>query len=219
MCTNCLITKLKGAVELENPQYFGKVLIKVTFPEGSSSMVSLGRFTNIRQEQVTMLSPGSVSVRFSEGNLYYLEVTPVSDNTVVSFLLDKYQITGFNLTSDAAVVFTVDQLITCTNLESVTLGTVDRGITTKDLLELKKLNKIEAKNDDLAGSLSDIAKITSLSVLNLQYSSKVFGDLSEIKDMPNLTNVIITQANVTDYNNAVAYMQNRGITVSYTPRS
>lgn len=215
---NCLKTQLKATVDLSNPQYLGKVLIKVTFPEGSSSRADLGLFTNIRQEQVTMLSLGTVSVMLSEGNAYHLYVTPVSDNTVVSFLLDKYKVSGLNLTSND-VAFTIDQLITCTNLENIFLGGVDRGATTKDLSELKKLRNIVAKNYDLAGSLSDIAKITSLRVLELQFSLNVSGDLSEIKDMPNLTRVTINQANVTDYNNAVAYMQNRGITVSYTPRS
>ena len=219
MNTNCLVTKLKRAVELANPQYFGKVLIKVTFPEGSSSMVDLGLFTNIRQEQVTMLSPGTVSVSLSEGNVYHLYVTPVSDNTIVSFLLDKYQVTDFNLSSNAAVLFTVDQLITCTNLISIILGGIDRGITTKDLSELKKLQLISSRNEDLSGSLADIAKITTLTTLDLNFTFGVIGDLSEIKDMPNLTKVTINQANVTDYNNAVTYMQNRGITVSYTPRT
>ena len=208
---NCLVTKLKGVVDNDNLDYLDWVKINGTF---LSDQFSDNIFNEVDSNvEIRLLNTDGATISRNGG---YVDVTKGSTNKlkllVPRYLLPQINILGVNVQFDVLEFSKIFNLNTFSSNNSHLLN--------KDLSVFANFpNLLNLSGSEYAfnGNISALADCPKLQTISFTYSPYIQGDLSSIKDMPNLTNVRLDHTYITDNNDAVTYMRNRGIEVTYVP--
>lgn len=213
---NCLVKKLKGVVNYDNPVYLNKVILTVDILNGYGSaekqcyLVRDGNGQPVTGLQVETLNTDGATVRYLSDMIMIKKGT---GNQVI-IKMDKYPVKYFRLLNSEVNV-PISQITNFFNLEKLDLIERFTG-DINDIKNIKNLKTIIMTGFNTVGfNISTLAQIPSIEVINLS-GYMIVGDLSAIKDMPNLTTVTLN-VRVTDNDDTVTYLENRGVTVTYTP--
>ena len=215
MSTKCLVRKFYTVVDNDNLDYLDKVKLTIKLRSGfpSAETNALYFISSVPIEVVNLNTDGA-SVRMDGG---YLAITKGSSDTV-NVLVSKYAITSITAFNDN-VGIKLEQAAKFYDVKNILAGTAIED-SMANITDFRVLEKIVARNYTKANvDIGVFSEVPSIKHIELHYCNTIEGDLSSIKDMPNLETVILDHTYVKDKNDAVTYMQNRGITVTYTPYS
>ena len=220
MANDCLVTKLKAAVDNDNLKYLDKVVLHLKF--GTNYGSEAQNVASVRDANNNTISGLSVRTTNTDGATAsytggYLSIKKGSSDTI-TIIISKYPINRLQLlsqpiiwkTSEISELYSLKWFIQNANVDI-------EGSTSEILRNLKNLENIQITNSIESLDISKFSLCPSLKSIILNYCSGITGDLSAIKDMPNLTTVTLNNTYVTDNEDSVTYMRNRGITVTYTP--
>jgi hypothetical protein len=209
---NCLVTKLKSVVDNDNLDYLNYVVFKGTL---ANNFTDGGIFAVRNSEHVSeirLLNTDGATLTYSAP---YFSLTKGSGN-IVSILFPRYIIDNIEFSS-SKIYWDYEKIST---IFGITTFETKQGTSFQFQLSDISFQNVQALSLSASGAVGDIAEIAkmpTITTLSLAYNRFLTGDLSSIKDMPNLTSVSLDHTYVTDINDAVTYMRNRGITVTYIP--
>jgi hypothetical protein len=209
--TNCLVTKLKGVVDNNNLDYLDFIKFTGTFQDGyvdGSNIIAVRNSAAV--SEIRLLNTDGATMSFSSP---YFSLTKGSGDKVEilfpRYLINNVEFYDSNISWDYEKISSIYGITTFATTQTLSFSTND--------FSFKNVESFELNTSGVAGDIAEIAKMPTIKTLTLNYNRYLTGDLSSIKDMPNLTSVSLNKTYVTDTNNAVAYMQNRGIEVTYVP--
>lgn len=215
MANNCLFKELKCTVNYDDPVYLDKVLLTVSILEGYGD--SAKQCFVIRDDSGQPVMGLHVETLNTDGaEAYYLsDMVMIKKGTgsQVKVLIDKYPVKYFRILNQEITV-PMSQVVRFINTETLELIERFTG-DVQDINNLQNLKNIYMTQVTSVFSISLLTEIPSIEVIDFADCHGPKGDLAAIKDMPNLTSVTLNKTDVTDNNNSVAYLQNRGVTVSY----
>lgn len=219
---NCLVEKYVDEVNNDNLDYFDKVhmtfTLKNSFPSENTSLIALRDKNNAALSNNVLVknenTDGAV-VSYSGG---YLKAIKGSTNTI-KVLLKKYVVERIGTMGN--VTINMSDILKFYNLNTFYEEDWNSHLTNaslNDLKELINLKKVRIWVCNETASLSLFAEMPQLTLIDLKALNHLSGDLSVLKDMPNLTSLsIVNVPGVTDNDNTVAYLQNKGVTVTFNP--
>lgn len=196
----CLITKLNGVANIDNPKYIDAVVIKFNVVEqqkntNSSIAISSVNGKTLKVECIKghftdssfSIDLGSVNSNFTSGRLF------VSNGTVLKINY-KQNINRISfedgISDDGNKEIDLDDLKYCSNLESLLIG----GNHITGSLEMVAKNKLEylsIKNTNFNTDTLAISKVLSADATNLDFknATNVVGDISLLADAIALANI------------------------------
>lgn len=212
MITNCLVTKLKSVVDNDNLDYLNKFRLTIeltdNFPSAETNVMAFDSQPSL----VENLNTDGAAIRMDDN---YLAITKGSTNTVKMFI-SKYGITNINI-FNSNVRLNLSDIAKFYGLKILNTGEAVRG-GLANVTDFKSLETLKITNcTEGSVDISIFTSVPTLKVIDLGYCNCLKGDLSSIKDMPNLESIKLDHTYVTDMDNAVDYMTNRGINVTYVP--
>lgn len=213
MTNNCLVTKLKSVVNNENLDYLDKVHVTLTldnnFPSTKTNVLYLEASESIAIENLN--TDGAIVEMY--GN--YLAITKGSTNTI-EILLPKYTITTMNAASTSLKI-QLKEWTKFYNLMHFRSSEIV-GDSLNSIPNFRNVETITLRNHAIGSTpISVFAEVPSIKTIELHYCSSLTGDLAMIKNMPNLETLTLDHTYVTDNDNTVAYLESKGVTVTYTP--
>jgi hypothetical protein len=214
MSYNCLVTKLKGVVDNPNLEYLDYVKVAGTLTTGYSNAapaitLNSGEGTKVKvfSGDVTLTSGGANVVINGTAGTSFVLLIPRYTTTSIIFL-------------DVRITWDFDTIKSIFGVESLMKGGNSackfNNFTVDKLKEMKSLNSLSISEGGITADIARFAEMPALTYLRLNYCAQVTGDLAGIKDMPNLQTLILNPTVVTDNDNTVAYLENRGVAVTYS---
>lgn len=208
---NCLVTKLKSVVDNDNLEYLDWVKINGTF---LSDQFNDNIFGDVDSNvEIRLLNTDGATI---SRNDRYVRVTNGSTNKL-QLLVPRYLLSNINVFG-VNVQFDLLEFSKIFNLN--TFSTNNSHFLNKDLsvfANFPNLLNLSGFESAYNGNISALADCPKLQEITFSYSPNIQGDLSSIKDMPNLKKVTLNNTYITDTTDAVTYMRNRGIEVTYVP--
>lgn len=211
MANNCLVTKLKGIVNNDNLEYLDFVKFTGTFLDGyvdGSNVMAVRNSSAV--SKIQLLNTDGATMSFSSP---YFSLTKGSGDKVEilfpRYLVNNVEFYNSNISWDYEKISNIFGITTFVTAQKSSFSTGD--------FSFKNVQSFELNTSGVTGDIAKITKMPTITTLTLNYNRYLTGDLSSIKDMPNLTSVSLNHTYVTDTNDAVTYMQNRGITVTFVP--
>lgn len=218
MSKNCLKTQLREVVQNDNLEYLDKIPLTITFKSGLAAGANVMSFVKIDASQsinVENLNTDNAIIRIADSIYLFMKKDTLDTG---SLFISKYNISSINVFNDN-IGINLSEFSKFYQLKGLTCGTTIMD----SLANIKKftaLERFQARNYNKKHvNISVFAEVNTLKQIELDYCTTIEGDLSAIKDMPNLTSVVLDHTYVTDNNNTVAYLQNRGVEVTYVPYS
>lgn len=211
MANNCLVTKLKGVVNNDNLEYLDFVKFTGTFLDGyvdGSNVMAVRNSSAV--SEIQLLNTDGATMSFSSP---YFSLTKGSGDKVEilfpRYLVNNVEFYNSKISWDYEKISDIFGITTFSTSQKASFSTGD--------FSFKSVQSFELNASGVTGDIAEITKMPTITTLTLDYNRYLTGDLSSIKDMPNLTSVSLNHTYVTDTNDAVTYMQNRGITVTFVP--
>lgn len=210
---NCLVTKLKGTVNNPNLDYLNYVKVAGTLTTGYTNAnpaltLNSGEGTKVKvlSGDVTLTSGGTnITINGTAGTDFVLLIPRFTTTSIIFLnvritwdfndIKNIYGLTSMQKGGNTACKFT--------------------NFTVDNLKEMKSLTELAIFEGGITADIARFAEIPALTSLKLNYCAQVTGDLEGIKNMPNLQTLTLNPTVVTDNNDTVAYLQNRGVTVTY----
>ena len=211
MVNNCLVTKLKGVVDNDNLDYLDWIKINGTF---LSDQFSDNIFGDVDPNaEIRLLNTDGATI---SRNNKYVAVTKGSTNKlrllVPRYLLPSISIFDVNIQFD---ILEFSKIFNLNLFDSVNSHSLNNDLSV--FANFPNLLYLYGSTYAFTGNIGALADCPKLKTISFKYSPYVQGDLSSIKDMPNLTSVVLDHTYITDNNDAATYMRNRGIEVTYVP--
>lgn len=189
---NCLVTKLPSSVNNDNLRKFGTLYVEFKNSSFNASAVLGLRFSS------TATIKGVDSLLYQQngttiGSKYSFEASS-SANWICSGggvveIFNKYDLKYFNANNQYLNPINAADLKYCTSLINLTTP-VNGNLSDLPDAPLTTLNLSRAASSyDLFGELSDLAKFTSLSTLNIGKNEEITGELSDIGGLTSLTSL------------------------------
>lgn len=208
---NCLVTKLKNVVDNDNLEYLDWVKINGTF---LSDQFNDNIFSEVDSNvEIRLLNTDGATIS-RNGN--YVRVTSGSTNKlqllVPRYLLHNINVLGVNVQFD---LLEFSKIFNLNSFSSNNSNFLNKNLSV--FANFSNLLRISGREFAYNGNISALADCPKLQEIIFSYSPNIQGDLSSIKDMPNLKKVTLNNTYVTDTTDAVTYMRNRGIEVTYVP--
>ena len=222
---NCLVTKLKGVVDNGNLELFGFNTIHVKV---NQSMNFNDDFFRIKGDNyVTLVQSGqtskvircltedvTMSAVISDDEIL-VKVDKMPSSGVLVFAINKYETTYINL-QGYYNTYDMTEIIQFYAPCYAILNSNSYINNNLNLFGKAKLSGIRSQYNSIVGDIEILSTLSQLTTINIQNSPRVIGDLSALKDLPNIETVIIVNTGVTDNEDTVTYLRNRGVNVTFS---
>ena len=198
---DCLVTKLKGAVDDSSLMHIGEFRIGISQVESPSSKTQSFNFIFTKDARLEIIGDGYFTDKALTANkgktLDIVANTPtdvyVSTGNLEIAILDKYSL---------------DRVIFGNNAEVVTSNQMNnRSMNINDLKYSTRLKNINVSSNKVTGDLSSIKNLTKLVDLSIA-NSQVFGDLSNIKNLTKLSLLYINNTKISGNISAISNLVN-----------
>ena len=211
---NCLVTKLNGVVNNPNLDYLNYVKVHATLTTGYSSTNPAITLNTGEPSKVRVFS-GDVTLRTTSTEVY-VDGTAGTDFVL---LIPRYTTTSIQF-QNIRITWEFNDIKTIYGITSLVKGgnTACKftNFTVDNLKEMKSLTQLAILEGGITSDIARFAEMPALTLLVLNYCAQVTGDLAGIKNMPNLQTLTLNPTVVTDNDNTVAYLQGKGVTVTYS---
>lgn len=201
---DCLITKLKGAVNDDSLLKLGELRLKITSISGENSqsirvgtltegvtlslkIIGGGHFTDLDGSEnygTTKDVTTAETLYISNGN-YYLSIT------------SKYELSNLSVLTDMDIVGGLEELKFSDKLISLSLEGSDVSGDLSLLSGFTNLYNLYLTSSQVTGNISSLSGLTKLQTLNMSELLGVEGDISVFQNMASLQTLNLYHTNVT----------------------
>lgn len=211
---NCLVTKLKGVVNNPDLEYLDYVKVAATLNPGYNATVSSALSVNNGEGSKILVFSGDITLSKSSTDVT-IYGTP---GTSFVLLIPRYTVSKI-IFRDVNITWDFNAIKNIYGVKELSKGgNTNCKFTNFNIENLKKMQSLinlTILEGGITANIADFAEMPKLTNLTLNYCAGVTGDLVSIKNMPNLQKLVLNPTVVTDNNNTVEYLQNKGVNVTY----
>ena len=211
--TQCLVTKLKGAVSDSSLTRLGELRIGVSRVDSPTRQTQSFTFSFFKSAQLEIIGEGyftDVNLTANNGKTQTIQAnTPttvyVSNGDFEVAVLDKYSLRSLSFSgiedyAQSAQMnnrsLNIDDLRYSTSVISLTLSSSQVTGDLSSLSGLTALTSLALSNSQVTGNLSSLSGLTALTSLALS-NSQVTGNLSSLSGLTEMMHLTLTNSQVT----------------------